>query len=236
MILEITDNGKPVVDPTADQARVVALMQPLAEAVWECLNEQGADAVNSIGGARAALLAMEQIGLPHGGFGLAVSAEAMNARMGLILEQKGRLPVSPKEAERWFTNTGAHSVVLAGKATTQTKHSKTMNLNHMVVCFQVGDRWYMMDPTIAQASRPEKKLTLRPLVAPVTERFVKGKEHGGLMRDDDGEGRKVLRYLPRPSDDAFLLTPDWAQMDKNGDLVKRIVIRYADKSRAAREG
>ena len=225
-MLDIFDNGQPMIDPTADQEKVVALLTPLAQAVWEVLSQQTEIPATSISAARAAVLAIEHIGVLRG-FAMSVSAEAMNARMSLILEQKGRLPTSPKEGEHWFKNTGAHSVALAGKAPLKTKHSLTQNLGHMVVCFQVGDRWYMMDPSIVQASRPQKKLTLAALVVPVTERFVLGKEHGGLMRDDDGEGRKVLRYIPHLADDAFMQTPDWTNIEKDSDMMKSILTHYA---------
>lgn len=64
---------------------------------------------------------------------------------------------------------------------------------------------FLIDPTLPQASRPERGLHLEPLVLPVSPAFASGQlSIEGLL---DGGGR--LGYYPAPNNRAWRTAPDW---------------------------
>lgn len=72
---------------------------------------------------------------------------------------------------------------------------------HVVV---VAERKWLLDFSIDQANRPDYGIVLDPLVAPVTERWIRGKEMMLLHR-----GPAYLYYQTLPGDKGFKASPNW---------------------------
>lgn len=215
-----------IIDPTTDQKRIIDLFQPLAEAAWEVISENQTNP-DCIAATRAAICIIDQLGVTKS-YGIMVSSVAMNAKMVQIISRMGRMPQNDRENKAWFEGTGAHSVGF--KAHKQDSKSKnTVPQGHVVAVFTVGGNHYMMDIAIAQASRPKHKLTLNPLVVPIPENFLKGKEPGAIQRDDDNEAGKLIHYTAYPTVIPFAEQADWINIDANSTLVDDIITVYTKK-------
>jgi len=133
---------------------------------------------------------------------------------------KGRPPESEEEAKAWLEE-GAWQVVVGDRQTIIPNKWP----GHLVVILE--DK-YMIDLSMFQASRPQKKINMAPICTVVPENFVKGGDKCGLMFNNC-----MITYSPFLKDQSYQKAKDWWDKTRSADVVSDILdeVKYLLKNK-----
>jgi hypothetical protein len=189
------------------QALVAALA---ATARAEILRDFRAD--SCIVSTRIALEVLRRFGV--GGYALSVRAMIANAPFLERLKGGAAPPAGHEDALRWAAEDGAWLIGLGfGEA------GPGRWPGHLVV---IAERRWLVDLSLDQASRPQRSIVLRPLVAVVGEPFLRGRKALEVPM-----GGSLVRYEAVPRDRSYRNAPDWDDPRRWAPAVQRIVARLA---------
>jgi hypothetical protein len=111
--------------------------------------------------------------------------------------KKGRTPQSDEEAQEWLKE-GAWQV--------SDKYVVTL-INDI----------YLLDLHIGRATRPEKRIFLKPLLTKVTEDFIRGEDRCGFVHNSC-----LITYNSFPTNLDYQKSKDWQDKTKTNKIVSEI--------------
>jgi hypothetical protein len=148
---------------------------------------------------------------------LTVAVAVYNQAMVKVLNQGIAIPNEPNAREMFFSITGAWGVgITPGSAAVSAKKGIDGFGGHLIL--RVND--YLIDATIQQVSRPEKKIVLPPmLVIDKADELVKGGKRAVQV------GSCVVVYVPIVNE-TYRTAPDWVRRSTPfPETVRKIIAR-----------
>lgn len=185
------------VAPTGDENREEQL-RAFGPVIRGAMLRSGYSLDSCIGATRIAIDVLKSAGITNA-YALVVEVNIFNKAYRDKSEEVGRMPNSRAELEQWYEECGAHSV---GIGLGREPYGPNKWPGHLVT---IVDRKWLWDLSLDQAARPEKGIVIpEPLIAPVSERFLRGREPlVGVIAD------LLVRYEARVDDKTFRDTPNW---------------------------
>lgn len=146
---------------------------------------------------------------------LRVQVAAFNGAFMKLAQRYGRFPESAAERQEWHRTTGAHSLGLGFPVEERDplRYQDSTNFDptglHLAA---VVDGYWLWDPSLDQANRPQHSMSLGPLVTHAPLLFLAGIDSLRLQRHDG----TVLHYEVRcgtADNRSYEQSPNWGERD-----------------------
>jgi hypothetical protein len=142
---------------------------------------------------------------------LAVKVMIWNPAFVKRIEAGHPFPKDRAELDVWVKEDGAWNVGLGLGGDPEPMKWP----GHLVI---IGERRYLLDLSLDQASRPQHNINLDVLGAEITDDFLSGKEPRIVEI-----GGSIIRFIAWPDNLGYTNSPDWMFRTRRNRIVQRVI-------------